>query len=922
MHDHSITQSILHPSENHPSVITVDTLKVNQTLHPIGVDTIPVFSWIPKSEDISQYQTAYRLIVSSSAQKAEKGEGDLWDSGKKEGPSCCSVKYKGTQLISHTSYYWRIFVWDAHGMIHRSSVSVFKTGILSSNDWKAQWIGAKNTESSRPAILLRKEFSLSGEIREALISVAGLGYFELTLNGKQPDDTLFNCCNTQYNKTVLYRTFDVTSLLQPGKNAIGAELGNGFYNEQGGVWNWSTADWRDSPKLLLQMTIYYTDGRQEIISSDSSWQATANGPTIFNSIYYGETYDAGKEIYGWQNAGFHGTDWHNAAAAAPPEGILACQLEDPIRRTECYAASKVEKLTDGSYVVTCPEMISGWARLTFHNPRPGNAITICYGEKRNSDGSVQKLGGSDGQAPDWWPERYIMSDIYIAKGAEHETFEPKFSYKGFRYIQISHYSGTLRPEYVWLFRVRNDVAITGSFTCSNPLLNDMHTAMVRTMKNNLLGKPTDTPVWEKNGWLGDCNVALDTFLYNFDFSNFLPNFIKIMEDCFCQYGLLPQMVPTANWGIQDHYVWNSVFVFAVYRLYEIYGMEDYMKEQYDVLNTYAQKVILTIRDNQWVCPDNQLGDWVSPMSGKQDVPYCESPNEGSGIVGTAYVYGMLKTMAKMARLTGHSCHTRIYDDAVSHIYEAFHKTFFNSSKGYYETAVWNPYGPNRTRFRQTSQLVALSFGLVPEEHVHTVIHSLVKDIQEKDNHLDTGCIGTKEILPVLCSFGYGELAYEIAAQTTYPSWGFMIRQGSTSLWEMWETTSRSLDHYFLGTYDQWFFSHLAGITQIENGYERFAIRPFFPRALTHVTCTLQTVRGKLESSWKKSENGCLYMNITVPFGAAAKVYLPTVHPDAVTINKLPLSDSDLIRETGTENGSLYTRLKSGSYEFMINPAGA
>ncbi len=1079
-------ENTMNPTPDKTSAeIKVETMKVNETDTPIGLDTNPVFSWIPTTDAYDQFQTAYRVIVSSTAEKANLGEGDLWDSGKVESAFCYSVPYAGAELASHTTYYWAVQVWDADSAVATSAVSKFATGILNKNEWTGDWIGRKPDEYSvtlsdakwiwyvgsnpgnsapagipektqyfrldyspaegktikealffytaddeaimylngvewsettawstgaicnltgslqennviavaahntsngyagfigklvvtytdgtkeaivsdkntwkvsetapdgwnavggelstfrtpdmycnydngpwsgvalassgdRAATLLRKELTLKGEVAEAYLSIAGLGFFELLINGKTPDDTVMNCCNTQYNKTVLYRTFDVTALLQAGENAIGVELGNSFYNEQGGVWNWASASWRDNPKLLLQMTVRYTDGTTESFASDTTWQATVDGPITFNSIYYGETYDARKELGDWANVGYDSSAWIESLEMDAPKGDLICQLEDPIRRVASFEAADIQKLDDGSYVIYAPEMISGWARITFKNQTAGNKITILYGEKILANGNVQKLGGSDGTNASWWPERYNMTDEYIAKGSESETYEPKFSYKGYAYIQIWGYDGELTKEDIILYRTANDVEVTGTFESSDQLINDLHAMMVRTMTNNLQGKPTDTPVWEKNGWLGDLNVALETFTYNFDFSNFLPNFVEIMEDCFEQYGLVPQMVPTADWGVSDHYVWNSVFVFAVYELYNTYGMEYYMEEQYSVMKKYAQNIIRSMRSSSWIAPDGQLGDWVSPMNG-ENLPYNESPNEGSGIVATAYVYKMLVTMAEIAEITGHSSDAKTYTSAAESIYEAFNEKFYNRS-GYYATTVWYNNGSQRTRFRQTSQLVPLAFGLVPEDKIQKVVDNLVNDIVEKDYHLDTGCVGAKEILPVLANCGYADVAYKILTRRTYPSWGFMIEEGATSLWEMWETTTRSRAHYFLGTYDEWLFQYLAGITNVEQGYLKFTINPYIPDELTYVTCTESTVRGKLESSWKKNDDGTVTMTITVPFGSEATVYFPTADAAKVKWNGNAIADTmDGIRSVGTGSGHAYAVLGSGSYVFV------
>lgn len=749
-----------------------------------------------------------------------------------------------------------------------------------------------SNEGDRAAVLLRKEFKTKADITEATVYMSGIGYSILSINGKLADDCFLDPCNTQYNKMVLYRTFDVTSLLKAsGDNAIAVELGNGFYKEEGGVWNWGTAEWKDDPKLLFYMIIRYADGSTETVVSDTSWKATTDGPITFNSIYYGEFYDARKEMTGWNEAGFNDSAWKGAVKAKAPAGVLECQLEEPVRRTdEEFKIKDIKKLPDGSYVIYCPEMVAGWIKLNIRGAKAGDTITITYSEKLNRDGSVQKLGG-DGVNGNWWPERYIMTDKYIAKGGESESFEPKFSYKGFQYIQIWGYPGELKAEDIVIYRVMNDVEITGKFEASNELINKLHEMMLTTLQNNLQGKPTDTPVWEKNGWLGDFNVGQLSANYNFDMRLMTENFIEIMEDCFEQYNLVPPMVPTAGWNTSQNYVWNTLYVLGVAEMYKEYGTLEYVREQYETMKRYATLASRDIARTGWVCSDGQLGDWVSPMGKNPNAPYNESPSEGSGIVGTAMLYMMYGELSDMAELLGETADVKTYRGYMEKIYEGFNKKFYNKEKGYYETKVWNQLG-TRTRYRQTSNIMPLAAGLVPEEYRESVIKSLIDDIHSKDDHLDTGCVGSKFILPVLSELGYADLAYTIATQVTYPSWGFMIEQGSTSLWEMWETTSRSLDHYFLGTYEEWFYSHLAGITDMNNGFETFTIKPYVVGDLTYVTCAMNTVRGLLESSWTKAEDGTVTMKVTVPFGSTATVVFPgenvTVNGEAVSASQVEL----------------------------------
>ena len=771
---------------------------------------------------------------------------------------------------------------------------------------------------SRAAVTLRKEFTASKTVESAYAYICGLGFFDLTINGERPDDTLLNPCNTQYDQTALYRVFDVTDLLASGENAIGVELGNSFYNEIGGVWNWPSAVWRDDPKLLFNLDIRYTDGTSETVVSDTSWKLTKNGPTISNGIYYGDSYDARKELTGFDTAGYDDSAWAAASVVEGTGGKLSCQICDPVRRTSTFAPQSITRVGEDSYVVRSPEMTTGWIKLMNINAESGDRITITYGEKLNSDGTVVKLGGSDGVNSNWWPHAYNQQDIYISAGGENESFEPKFSYKGFEYVQIDGYPGELTADDLAIYRVSNDVDIVSEVETSNSMVNKLHKIMRTTMLNNFQGKPTDTPVWEKNGWLGDANVALSTMLYNFDMSNYLPNFIEIMEDCFNVYGTVPDMVPTAGWWLNGNAaVWNTIYVIGVAELWDSYGMENYSEEQYDTMRQFALKDLAEIEKNGWVWVDGQLADWCSPVGGSDpDVGYHEGDSEGSRICGTAYVYKMLSCMKEIADNLGKTEDAQEYAAAMANIYTAFNQSFYNQSKGIYETGKFNPVG-SRTEYRQTSNLVALGYGFVPEENVGTVVANLVKDIEEKNYHLDTGIVGAKLILPVLCDYGYSQVAYRILTQDTYPSWGYWLTQGATSTWEMWEKTSRSLDHYFLGTYDEWIYSHLAGITDMKDGYKTFTVHPYLIGDLNYVNASIETVRGTLKSNWSLNADGTATMEITVPVGSTATVYFPTAKTAKIRLDGERLTTSlDGVEEVSFDGTQIYAVIGSGSYSFV------
>lgn len=769
---------------------------------------------------------------------------------------------------------------------------------------------------SRAAVLLRKEFRVEKPVKEAYAYVCGLGFFDLKFNEKAPDDSVLNPFTTQYDQTVLYRTFDVTSLLQEGDNAVGVELGNSYYNEIGGVWNWGTASWRDDPKLMFRLDIRYQDGTSQTVVSDTSWSSTNDGPITSNSMYYGDVYDARKEMTGYASAGYDDSAWKPAAVAKTPTGRLEAQMKAPVSKVASFEPQEIVKLSEGSYRIESPEMVSGWILLKNIRQDAGDQIAITYGQKLDGDGSVHKYGGDDGELSSWYPHAYFQQDVYYASGNAPESYEPKFSYKGFEYVQIDGYDGELTKDDVVIYRVSNDVDVISEFESSNEMFNRLHHSMRVAMTDNFQGEHCD-PMLEKNGWLGDANVSLESLMFTFDMPATLPGWIEVMEDCQDQYGVVPQMVPTANWGVSNAAVWNTIFVYGVEDLENYFGTGSYTEEQYDAMRQFALRDIQEVSQNNWVWRDDDpLADWVSPIGGSNpNAGYDEHSSEGSGIVGTAFVYGMLEAMAGFADDLGKSEDAAQYRSAMENIYNAFNEKFYNEDAGIYETTVWSQIG-NRTKYRQTSNLVPLAFGLVPEDRIETVVENLVADIVEKDYHLDTGCVGTRYILPILCDYGYQDIAYRIATQTTYPSWGYWLQSDSKSTWEMWEATTRSFDHYFLGTYEEWFYSHLVGIQDVENGYQTFAVSPQIIGDLEDVSATIQTVRGELASSWQRHDDGSAVMTVTVPFGSTADILFPTAEKDSVLLGGSPISTSmDGIRSIETKDGQVCVTVGSGAYAF-------
>lgn len=723
--------------------------------------------------------------------------------------------------------------------------------------WSGGWIGADMSIEDRYAPIFKKEFTVSGKVRIAEAYICGLGLFEMKINGVLSDDTVLNPAHSQYSQTVLYRVFDIAKLLKTGKNTVTVELGHSFFNEPTFVWKWDTASWRSAPKLIANIRIEYENGETETVVTDESWLA-AKSATTANSIYLGETYDA-RQIK---------LDWKNAVSVEPPQGELKPQYMPPIRRIAALKPEKIQRLSDGSIIVTAPEMTTGWAKIKIDAPKD-TEIFITYNERLTDDGHVRKIGKHEGRDGNWWPQGYIQHDCFISGGETFE-FEPKFSYKGFRYFQIENHAKDLTADDITIYRVANDVETVSSFTCSNELINKLHDLMHRTLLNNFQGKPTDTPVWEKNGWLGDANCALPVMMYNFDMSSYLASFIDIMADCRHEFGDVPVMVPSANWGTDNSPVWNTVFVFGAEALIDFCGQKDYVQKIYPDLQAFAEKDIAALKENGWVWQARGLADWVSPMGG-EDMEIDPGSSEGAEICGTAFIYGMLRSMAHIAKELGKTDDVSVYKNAMADIYKAFNKNFYRPDSGIYETNAWSPKGC-RTKYRQTSNLLPLYFGLVPEENKKAVADNLIKDFESRDYHLDTGCTGTRFVLPVLFELGRGDIAYKVLTQTAYPSWGFWIENVANSAWESWEKTTRSMNHYFLATYDEALYAYIAGIRNVKNGYETFTVAPELNCGLEFAKVQINSPKGKIRCEWKKTEKG-FEVEIEVPVGSKAEVIL-------------------------------------------------
>ena len=725
--------------------------------------------------------------------------------------------------------------------------------------FKGRWIGAEMSIEDRRAPVFRKILTIENEVEAAKIFICGLGLFELKINGVLPDDTVLNPAHTQYSKTVLYRVFDASKLIHKGENEITVELGHGFFNETTNVWNWDKASWRSYPKLIADIDIICENGKRYSIFTDEDWEYTLDGQITKNSIYYGETHDFRKKT----------ENWYKVIAGNAPTGEPKEQTMPPIRRVGEFKPEEIIDKGNGTYIIVAPEMITGWARLDLALPL-NTEIKVAYGERLKKDGFLDKIGKGEGRDGNWWPDAFNQQDSFIGDGENH-ILEPKFSYKGFKYIQIENCPVKITNDNITIYRVANDMEVISEFECSDESLNKLHEIMQRTLFNNFQGKPTDTPLWEKNGWLGDFSCGLTSIMFNFQMSELLKSFVDVMNDCFEEYGNVPVMVPTADWGLGNSPVWNTVYVFSCEALLDYCNEKEYVESIYPNLKSFALIDIDVLSAQEWVWGYKGLSDWVAPIGG-ENMEADPNSSEGCEICGTAFIYKMLKSMMKIASALDKNDDIEIYEDACKKIYKAFNEKFYNEELKIYETTFWDQKGL-RTKYRQTSNLLPLAFDMVPEENKKSVLENLVNDIIRRDYHFDTGCTGVRFVLPVLYDNGYSEVAYKVLTQKTYPSWGFWLEKGATSAWESWETTTRSQNHYFLGTYDETFFTHFMGIKNLEEGFRRFTIAPILDCGPDYLRVSVKTPLGKIKCYWEKAENGSYKVGITIPENAEAEIIL-------------------------------------------------
>jgi len=818
------------------------SLKCEYLVNPLGIDVRqPRLSWVLEHSKRGQMQTAYQVQVATSPALLEQGKGDLWDSGKAASEDSTQVVYGGKPLESGRTAWWRVRYWDKGGNDSPySAAATIEMGLLAAGDWKAQWIGGNS--------LLRKEWAVAGKIARARAYVTALGYYELRINGKKVGRNVLDPGWTTFEKRDLYTTYDVTAQLRQGANAIGVMLGNG----------WAVMDKRfgppivtpyTSPALLLQIEIELEGGKRLSLASDSSWK-TASGAVVSNSIYDGETYDARLEIPGWDEPGFSDAAWPSAQAMKSSGGALSAQMMPPIRVIDTLVPVKMTNPQPGVYVYDLGQNISGWAQLKVHGPR-GAAVRLRFAELAYDSGMINREN----------IRRARAEDTYILRGGEAETWEPRFTYHGFRYIEVTGYPGTPSLDSIRGRLVHTAVEPAGSFVSSNPTLNAIQKIIRWGQRTNLHSVQTDCDQRdERMGWMGDLQATGEEAILNFDMAAFYTNTMRNIRDIQGDDGTVTDTVPHKYGSRPADPAWGTAFPQLAWYMYEQYGDRRILEENYEGIKKYVE--FLGSRAPDHILRYSYYGDWVAIQ---------RTPGE---FVSALYYYYDVEIQRRMAEALGKTADAQACAQLAAQIKEAINREFLDTKKGVYANGT------------QAANAMALFLQLPAEggsgrhDMMGAVESSLTHDIlYEHDSHLTTGFIGTKFVLPVLTRMGQSDLAYDVATQTTFPSWGYMIANGATTLWELWQNkvgpSMNSHNHPMFGSVGTWFYQALAGINVGPQGagYRRILIQPQIVRDLTSASGTVETVRGPVSVSWTHTP-GTITVEVTVPVNSEARVIIP------------------------------------------------
>ena len=915
--------------------VTIEKATINYFENPIGIDdTEPRLSWILSSEARNKRQSAYQIKVATT-EEALDGEVDLmWDTGKLLSDQNSQVRYAGKDLASGQRYYYRIKIWDEKDVVSNWSDTGFWTmGLLNQQDWKAKWIGFKTKDNDLKdplhlpgAAYLRKSFSVKGKVARASLYVTSLGVFEMSLNGKQIGKDLLAPGWSDYNKRIYYKAYDIADYLSKGENALGGILADGWYAGYVGPKELSNPRNRElygiNPALFCQLEIEYENGKKETIISDESWKAS-EGPLIYADLLMGVGYNANLELSGWNTADFDDQNWANVYLHEGTKGSLEAYPGNSIQVYDELKSTEITEPTKGTYIFNLGQNFAGHARLKVSGDK-NDTIVMRFGERLHPDGSLMTENLRFARA----------TDTYILKGEGIEEWEPKFTYHGFQYVEVTGLKSKPDNSTITGIAFGSSTPMVSAFTSSDETLNRMFENVIWTQRSNFMEVPTDSPQRdERLGWLGDVQIFSRSALYNANLGAFNAKWFADVRDAQYDFGpystFAPKPYPELVWYSPG---WMEAGVMVPYNTYTFYGDTKIVEDHYESMTRFMDYHIEKSKEhsfypeNSWteVNPKGGFGDWLS-MTDK---------NLAHDIMASLYYQYALKIMAEMSMAIGKqekaAYYKNTYDTSVSAFIAHYmdddgkfqiNETAYGDGTGYFEGEK------GFTGHTQSAYATALYFDILPEALKQKAEKHLVALLKENDNLPSSGILGIRQLLPALSSVGRGDLAYQILLKKDYPSWGFQVKHGATTIWERWNSYTpeegfngamnakmNSFNHYAFGAFSQYLFSDMAGIDTEGAGFKNIIIRPDLgDRSLSNVRGEYGSINGKIVSSWAINASN-FSLEVEIPVNTSAKVYVPSKEKDIV-MEGGQVVDSEQIKFLGQDGVYKIYEVGSGKFKF-------
>jgi alpha-L-rhamnosidase len=882
-------------------------LQAEQRREPLGMgEQCPRLSWKLRSERRGAAQSAYRITAAEREADLDDETRLLWDSGRRESGDTLLVPWNGPVLRSATRYHWQVEVWDETGAWGGAARTWFETGLLHREDWSAVWIGRDLTSLppvdppgdddpsasiGPPPLHLRREFIVDRQPVRARLYATARGIYEPRLNGSRVGDRELAPGWTEYHRRLQYQTYDVTDMVKPGGNVLGAIVADGWWSGYVGFDGRRPAlHYGDHNGLLAQLVIDFADGSRQVVATDERWTERP-GAVLSADLLMGQHVDARRHVPGWDSAAVPVEGFQPVAVLNPEPGPLVAEPDEPIRVTQDVPAADVRMVEPGRFIVDFGQNLTGRVRLTLRQAKPGQRIVLRHAEML-ADGELYVDNLRRAQA----------TDVYVARGEQIEVFEPRFTFHGFRYAEISDHPGELSAADVVARVLHNDTSWTGRFECSDPMVNQLQSNITWGQRGNFVAIPTDCPQRdERLGWLADAQIFIPTACRNADVSAFFARWVRDVIDGQDEDGAFRDVAPVISMPREAAPAWGDAGVIIPWHLWRTYGDIRTLRDSFDAMAAWVAHIRRHNPDLRWRNrTGNSYGDWL-----QVDVV---TPRD---VLSTAYFARSAQIVAEAAEVLG------LHRQAAEHrdLYAAIRAAFIESYVGPDGTVEGGT---------QTGYLLALAFGLLPEDLVPAAVEHLAADIEKHDTRLTTGFVGVALLCPVLADHGRADLAYALLHQEEFPSWGYSIRHGATTIWERWDgwtehgrfqsAAMNSFNHYSLGSVGDWLYGRVAGIDQTPTSvaYSELLLRPLPGGRLTWARAEQDTASGRVACGWSLAD-GQITVTAAVPPGCSAVLEVPTAEPGSVRESGAAVADQPGVVHVETSTAGVTLRLASGCY---------